>query len=85
MKGPNWEKIDCVPVEISLRDKMGISLNMDELDRVAETVDTLFAKEEEYKVQITETMADFFYNPGNSTAVGAKYLLSSLASRKKKS
>lgn len=82
---PNWEKIDCVPVEISLRDKMGISLNMDELDRVSETVDTLFAKEEEYKQQITETMADFFYNPGNSTAVGAKYLISSLASRKKKS
>ncbi len=81
---PNWQKIGCVPVEIALRDKMGIALDKEELDRVSETVERLFAEEEFYRRQITETMADFFYHPGTGAAIGAKYLLSSLAAKKKK-
>lgn len=82
---PNWQKIDLVPVEISLRDELGVSLDKDELCRVGEVVDTLFANEEAYSEKITETMRDFFYNPGTATSVGAKYVLSSLSKRRKKS
>ena len=82
---PNWEKIDCVPVEISLRDKLGIALEKSDLDTVADAVETLFREEALYREKIEETMKDFFYNPKTSTEVGAKYLLSSLAARRKKS
>ena len=82
---PNWKKIDLVPVEISLRDELGVSLEKDELSRVGEVVEELFAKEDYYFDKISDTMKDFFYNPNTATVAGAKYLLSSLAKRRKKS
>lgn len=82
---PNWQKIDLVPVEISLRDKLGVSLEKDELHRVGEVADELLANEASYREKITDTMKDFFYNPNTATVAGAKYLLSSLAKRRKKS
>lgn len=81
---PNWEKIDCVPVEISLRNKLGVALEKDQLGDVGRVAAELLCGEARYRDEITAVMADFFYNPGNSAAVGAKYLLSSLAAKHKK-
>ena len=82
---PNWEKIEYPPVEISLRDRMGIALDKDQLDTVGDAVKTLFEKEAEYGAVIGETMKDFFYNRGCGNVAGAKYILSSLSARRKKS
>lgn len=82
---PNWEKVGLTPVEISLRGEMGIALDKDELSRVGEAVEELFDKEAEYSAHIRETMRDFFYHPKKAAAFGAKYILSSLAARQKKS
>ena len=82
---PNWEKIGCTPVEISLRSELGASLEKNELSRVGEVAEELMTHEDDYREKITETMKDFFYHPGHSTEVGAKYLLTSLAKRRKKS
>jgi len=82
---PNWEKIGCTPVEISLRNELGVALEKTELDRIGAVAEELLSSEAVYREKISETMKDFFYNPGKSTEVGAKYLLTSLASRRKKS
>ena len=82
---PNWEKIGLVPVEISLRNEMGIALDKNELDRVGEVAEELLQNEAKYSKHIKETMQGFFYNQGSAAVAGAKYLLSSLSSRRKRS
>ncbi len=82
---PNWKRIGLTPVELSLRSELGIALDKDQLDCVAESVEKLFAEEKAYRLKIGEIMKDFFYNPGTSQVAGARYILFALSSKKKKS
>ncbi len=72
---PNWERIDCVPVEISLRDRVGISLDKDKLDLVGDTVATLLSDPEGYKRIITEVLEGHLYSIGTGGKEGAMYVL----------
>ena len=72
---PNWERIDCVPVEISLRDRVGVSLDKSELDQVADRVAALLGSSEEYKGKITDVLNGHLYSIGTGGKEGAMYVL----------
>lgn len=82
---PNWEKIDCVPTEIALRDIVGVSVDKDKLDTAKDIARDLFARAEEYEEKIGEVLAEHIYNQGRAGEVGAKYLLESLVEKRKRS
>ncbi len=82
---PNWKKIDCVPVEISLRDTVGISIDKDKLDECGDVVKKLFAQADEYEVKIGEVLSEHIYNQGHAGEAGAEYILASLIKKRKKS
>ena len=81
---PNYEKISLEPVEISLRNQLGVSLNKDEMSKVDDTIKDLLSKEDEYKEKITNIYNDFIFNHGKAGEAGARYILKSLASKKQK-
>jgi len=83
VENPNWQKIDCVPVEISLRDKLGIALDKEQLSGVGETARELLDNPERYAEQIRETLAEHFYNQGSAAKAGAVYILESLKEKQK--
>ena len=72
---PNWERIGCTPVEISLRDRVGISLDKDKLDQVGDTVATLLSDPEGYARTITEVLNGHLYCIGTGGKEGALYVL----------
>lgn len=78
---PNWEEIGCEPVEISLRNKIGVSLDKDDLDGVADTVRTLLASADEYSERIETAFENHLYNHGRAGDAGAKYILSRLTNK----
>ena len=80
---PNWEKIDCVPTEITLRDKVGVSVNKEDLVHCDKTVKELLARGEEYEKIITDTLHTHLYNIGTAAEAGADYILTSLVEKKK--
>ncbi|MBO5306333.1 MAG: CDP-glycerol glycerophosphotransferase family protein, partial [Clostridia bacterium] len=82
VENPNWEKIDCVPVEISLRSKLGVALDKDELSRVDETAARLLGEPERYAEQIGQALLEHFYNQGSAAKAGAKYILESLREKR---
>lgn len=82
---PNWERIDCVPVEISLRDVVGVSVDKDKLGECRTIVTDLFERAEEYEQKISEVLAEHIYNQGKAGEVGANYLLQSLVEKRKNS
>ena len=82
---PNWEKINCTPTEISLRDIVGVSVDKDKVKDCGTVVEDLFARADEFEVKIGEVLAEHIYNQGKAGEVGANYLLTSLVEKRKKS
>ena len=82
---PNWEKIDCIPTEISLRDQVGVSVNKEDLENCDTVVNTLLKSSEQYEKIITDTLNNHLYNIGTAAEAGADYILNSLVEKKKKS
>jgi len=80
---PNWEKIDCIPTEITLRDQVGISLDKEQLATCDQTVKELLARGAEYETVIAETLSAHLYNIGSAAEAGADYILTSLVEKKK--
>ena len=80
---PNWEKIDCIPVEISLRDIVGVSIDKERLVECTAVVKELFDRADEYEVKISEVLKKHIFNQGHAGEVGADYLLDTLVKKRK--
>ena len=75
---PEYEKLGIVPLDISCRNEMGLSLGLDELDKTAKTVQYLLDNAEVYRENITSLMQKTLFNIGRSAEVGGDYILQSL-------
>lgn len=75
---PEYQKIDTIPLNILLRHKLGKSLNLNELDKTAETVNYLLTRREVYQDEIEQLAHQYIYNLGNSSEVGAKYIIKAI-------
>lgn len=80
---PEYEKIGVVPLNISLREEIGCSLNLDELDKIGDIVDTMINSSESYHAKIGEFVNKYVYNLGHSSEVGAKYIIDQLQKKAK--
>ena len=80
---PNWQKIDMTPVEISLRDEIGISVDKEDLDNISEKLEELFQNSEKYAETIQTKFDAFLFNHNRAGEVGAKYILKQLVQKAK--
>ena len=71
----NWEKINCTPIEITLRDEIGMSIEKSDVRNIGAIVKDTFKKSTEYEQKIEKALHKAVYNVGHSNPVGAKYLL----------
>ncbi len=78
---PNWEKIGCEPIEITLRDEIGVSIEKSDVERIGEIVGNMFGHSAEYTQKIEKALHKAVYNVGYSNAVGAAYLLKKLMAK----
>ncbi len=78
---PNWEKVGITPMEISLRDEIGRSLNKDQLKQADEVISEMNAHPKEWAERIGKVKEHYYFNLGTSGQKGAEYILSSLVSR----
>lgn len=75
---PDYKELDTVPIDIELRNKVGISLEETELDQIRLTVDKLL-NDNRFSKEAMEQMRDnYIYNVGSSGKVGAKYIIQRL-------
>ena len=81
---PEWQKIEYPPLNISLRDQLGKSLDMDQLDKVAETAQYLLDNTQMYQEKINELAHEYVYNLDGSAAVGARYMIKAVQNKLKK-
>lgn len=78
---PDWNDLTVEPINIYLRDKIGLNLDPDRMDEVLRTVGVLFDHKEEYEKQIRDIYGRFVYNHGCAAEAGAKYIIDSLKAK----
>lgn len=74
----NWEKLGIIPLEISLRDQIGQSLNKNELIKINDVIKGMLATTDKWEKQIEEIRKKNIYNPGCSGSIAAEYILKRL-------
>ena len=80
---PNYKILSQVPVEIAWKDQVGVSLEMNEVDKVGETAEELLSNPEKYSKKIDEALHRNIFNIGESGLAGAKYIYSRIVERQK--
>ncbi len=71
----NYTKIPLEPINFSLRKKVGIELNPDQLDHVADAVSEIFSKQNEFHDRIQQVRSETVFNIGHSGEAGGKYIV----------
>lgn len=80
---PNWERIECEPIEITLRNEIGVSIEKGDVVNVREHVEYLLSHSSEYENSINKALHKAVYNVGSAGRVGAGYILKSLSEKAK--
>ena len=70
-----WDLLPLVPLDISLRDELGVSIDTDKLDGLADAVADLLAQSEEYRTRITTILNKNIYDIGDAPRGGGDYLI----------
>ncbi len=78
---PEYQKIKEVPLNIRLRDSLGKSLDLDQLDRAAAAVDELLAGSGEYHEKIDALAHTYLYNLDGAAGVGGAYIVETIQAK----
>lgn len=79
----NWQKIGITPVEIRIRDEIGVAVDKDKVCDIKAIAQDLFENGDRYKQQIDACFETFTFNHGTAAQKGAQYILKSLVEKKK--
>jgi len=72
---PEYDRLPLVPLDISLRDELGVSVDVDDLARLGDVVDDLLARSSEYREHITAVLQGNIYDIGDGARGGGDYLI----------
>ncbi|MDE6518531.1 MAG: CDP-glycerol glycerophosphotransferase family protein [Acetatifactor sp.] len=75
---PDYEELETRPIDLVLRDKVGISLGQDELTQVSDAIHSLLYDHRFSRQSLGELRDTYIYNVGDSGAVGARYIIQRL-------
>ena len=78
INNPEYDQIQAVPLELTLRSQVGLSLNPDELSKTEASIRTLLSSGEAWRSRITEILNATISNPGKSGEIGGAYILNQL-------
>lgn len=75
MRNPDFKHIPHIPLEESIRNKIGIIVSTKELETIPKKIEELNTQHELMKNQIRENRDEIIFNIGKSVDVGAKYII----------
>lgn len=79
---PDYQELATVPIDIELRDKVGISVEPEKiLEEIVPAVNRLLADEQFSRDAMRKLKEEYIYHNGVSGKVGAKYIIDELVKR----
>ena len=80
---PNYTAYPMAPLEITIREQIGKSVNLGDLSSVGAIVKGMLADKTDYHAQIMEARAGLMPEFGHSAEIGGQYIIRRLLERKK--
>ncbi len=74
VNNPDYERIGCLPLEVSIRDRIGRVLPSENLAHLPDAVHSLCAQAPAWRERIAQVRAESIYNVGESARVAAEQL-----------
>lgn len=71
----DYAKIDVEPVDITIRNKIGKSIEKEQIKEINTIINELILNQEKYKEQIIKAREKYLFNLGKSSKVGAEYII----------
>ena len=71
----NYKRIPAVPLDISLRSEIGVSIDTGDLGSIGEVCEKLILEKEMWRDRITKTVERYIYNIGDGARSGAEYII----------
>lgn len=79
----NYRKIPLEPINFSFRKKVGIELDLDQVDHVVDAVSEIFAKRAEFHDRIQQVRTETVFHIGHSGEAGGKYIINRIIEKDK--
>jgi hypothetical protein len=75
VRNPEYEKLGIEPVEVLLRDQIGKVISVDEVSNAGVIISDFLTHRELYRDRIVSARERYVYNFGESSDIGAKYIM----------
>ncbi len=75
---PDYEEIGVTPFDIEIRNRIGLSVELNQLDTIADVVNKLLNEETYKKDEMRKLRDAYLFNVSNSAEVGANYIINRL-------
>ncbi|ABX12560.1 CDP-glycerol--poly(glycerophosphate) glycerophosphotransferase [Nitrosopumilus maritimus] len=75
MRNPNFKDISQIPIEESIRNKIGIIVPTTELETIPKKIEEIYTNQESIKNQIRNNRDETVFNIGKSVIVGTEYII----------
>lgn len=72
---PNYKKYGLDVLDISLRDIIGISINVEDITDIYKSVEHLLTEKDSFRDQIQKIVHQYIYHPGKNGEAGGKYIM----------
>lgn len=72
VRNPDYTELEIEPIEISIREKVGMVLKPHDLDKAPKMIEILLSNPAQFKDRITELRNNILFNVGHSIEVGAR-------------
>ena len=80
VNNPNYEELSIEPFEVSIRDKIGVVVRPDEIEKIVAHVEAMTANSSEMRNSLKKLRTEYVYNIGESGRVAAREILRILES-----
>ena len=78
---PEYKKIKVEPFNIFARSKIGEVVKLDELNKIDNIIDKVLKNKFNYQKEIDKLLKESVYNIGNSSEVGANYIIETIQNK----
>jgi YidC/Oxa1 family membrane protein insertase len=81
LMNPNYRSYGIEPLDIILRDKLGRSVEVDEIAKLNELIMDLLQNKKSYRQQIEDVIQQYLFYPGRSGEAGGTYIIKTLEAK----
>ncbi len=80
---PDWERVGIEPTDISLRNRVGVSLDPANAAQIGDTVERMLAEQAQWAERIEAVRDELIFNVGHGGEAAGEYLLTAILEKQK--